>query len=90
MCAEKDPITCHRTILVCRNLQSAGVSIKHILGNGSIENHNDSERRLLRMFKLNHPNMFVDNEQLLNDAYARQGEKIAYQTAEPSQGNWGQ
>lgn len=84
MCAEKDPITCHRTILVCRNLQSAGVKIKHILSNGKIEKHKDSEHRLLRLFKLNHPEMYRSDEQRLNDAYSRQGEKIAYETAETS------
>ena len=31
MCAEKDPIACHRTILVCRKLRSRDIEIKHIL-----------------------------------------------------------
>lgn len=30
MCAEKEPLDCHRTILVCRNLKDQGVCIKHI------------------------------------------------------------
>ncbi len=81
MCAEKDPITCHRTILVCRNLQSVGVSIKHILSNGRVENHKDSEQRLLRLFKLSQrqSDMFRSDKQKLNDAYALQGKKIAYE-----------
>lgn len=90
MCAEKDPITCHRTILVCRNLQSAGVEIKHILSNGRVEKHKDSEQRLMRLFNLNHPDMFRSEEQRLEDAYSLQGEKIAYEIAEPSNKNWGQ
>lgn len=89
MCAEKDPITCHRTILVCRNLQFDGVTIKHILSNGRVEEHKDSEQRLLRLFKLNHPDMFRSDEQRLNDAYSLQGEKIAYETAEPQNENLG-
>jgi uncharacterized protein (DUF488 family) len=84
MCAEKDPITCHRTILVCRNLLGEGVTIGHILENGNIEFHKDSEQRLLRIFKLNHPELFRSEQQRLDDAYARQGEKIAYETAEPT------
>lgn len=87
MCAEKDPITCHRTILVCRNLQSSGVTIRHILSNGRIEKHKESEQRLLRLFKLYHPDMFRSDEQRLNDAYSLQGEKIAYETAEPENEN---
>lgn len=84
MCAEKDPITCHRTILICRNLTSRGINIKHILSNGRIENQKDSEQRLLKLFMLNHPDMFRSEQQRLNDAYSRQGEKIAYEVAEPT------
>lgn len=84
MCAEKDPITCHRTILICRNLTSRGINIKHILSNGKIEDQKDSEQRLLNIFKLNHPDMFRSEQQRLNDAYSRQGEKIAYEVAEPT------
>lgn len=84
MCAEKDPITCHRTILICRNLTSRGINIKHILSNGRIEDQKDSEQRLLKLFMLNHPDMFRSEQQRLNDAYSRQGEKIAYEVAEPT------
>lgn len=84
MCAEKDPITCHRTILVCRNLAYRGINIKHILSTGKTEDHKDSEQRLLKLFKLNYPEMFRNEQQRLNDAYTRQGEKIAYEAAEPT------
>ena len=84
MCAEKDPITCHRTILICRNLTDKGINIKHIMSNGRTEDHKDSEQRLLKLFGLNHPDMFRSEQQRLNDAYIRQGEKIAYETAEPT------
>jgi len=84
MCAEKDPITCHRTILICRNLADKGINIKHIMSNGRTEDHKDSEQRLLKIFGLNHPDMFRSEQQRLNDAYIRQGEKIAYETAEPT------
>lgn len=81
MCAEKDPITCHRTILICRNLLSSGIKIKHILGNGKVEDHKDSEHRLLKLFKLNHPDIFSTEQQRIDDAYIRQGKKIAYEAA---------
>ena len=84
MCAEKDPITCHRTILICRNLSNKGINIKHIMSNGRTENHKDSEQRLLKFFGLNHPDLFRSEQQRLNDAYMRQGKKIAYETAEPA------
>lgn len=90
MCAEKDPITCHRTILICRNLLTAGIKIKHILGNGKTEDQRDSENRLMKLFNLYHPDFFRSEQQRIEDAYSRQGEKIAYEIAEPSNENWGQ
>ncbi|MDD3815786.1 MAG: DUF488 domain-containing protein [Desulfocapsaceae bacterium] len=82
MCAEKDPITCHRTILICRNLMPAGINIKHIMSNGRVEAHKDSEQRLLKLFNLNQPEMFRSEEQRLAEAYSRQGKIIAYKTVE--------
>jgi hypothetical protein len=80
MCAEQDPITCHRTILICRNLQD--VHIKHILGSGKLEEHKDSEQRLLKLMNLHHPDMFFTKDQRLDQAYIRQGKKIAYESIE--------
>jgi uncharacterized protein (DUF488 family) len=37
MCTEKDPIQCHRTILVCRHLRAKDTTIKHILEDGELE-----------------------------------------------------
>src|SRR5262249_12681672 len=42
LCAEKDPLTCHRTILVCRNLRSESLAISHILEDGGIETNSDA------------------------------------------------
>ncbi len=39
MCAEKEPLECHRTLLVARVLVEHGVVVKHILANGSLESH---------------------------------------------------
>lgn len=78
MCAEKDPITCHRTILICRNLMSSDINIKHILEDGTAENHRDSEIRLMKLFELNQPDLFLSEQQRLEEAYSRQEEKIAY------------
>jgi uncharacterized protein (DUF488 family) len=48
MCAEKDPLRCHRTLLICRHLREdfAG-RIRHILADGALESHEDLEQRLL-------------------------------------------
>jgi len=90
MCAEKDPITCHRTILVCRNMLNSGVEISHILGDSKTEKHRDSENRLMKLFKLDLPDLFRSEEQRLDEAYLLQGKKIAHEIAEPTNEHWGQ
>lgn len=82
MCAEKDPITCHRAILICRNLVSSNIKIEHILENGGIEEHEESEQRLMKLFNLNYPDFFQTEQQRLEEAYSRQAEKIAYEIIE--------
>lgn len=47
MCAEKDPLTCHRMVLVCRNLRHYDIIIEHILNNGKLESQASIEDRLL-------------------------------------------
>ncbi|MBF0526961.1 MAG: DUF488 domain-containing protein [Deltaproteobacteria bacterium] len=78
MCAEKDPIFCHRTILICRNLRYYNISIRHILGDGNLEEHKESELRLLKLLKLNQMSIFTTASDQMERAYDKQGEKIAY------------
>src|ERR671922_582109 len=51
MCAEKEPLDCHRTILVGRALAQRGAELCHILTDGRIEPHAETEQRLLRVAK---------------------------------------
>lgn len=78
MCAEKDPVTCHRTILVCRHLRTEDIEILHILEDGSLENNRDSEKRLMRLLKMPETTLFETPEELLEKTYDLQGRKIAY------------
>jgi uncharacterized protein (DUF488 family) len=78
LCAEKDPITCHRNILVCRNLKRFNIDIYHILSPDEIEKNSQSEERLLKLFSLEQNELFLGKEDLLEEAYNRQGELIAY------------
>ncbi|MDJ0620086.1 MAG: DUF488 domain-containing protein [Calothrix sp. MO_192.B10] len=55
MCAEQDPITCHRAILVCQHLHEFNLDINHILKNGDLETHHHLEERLLELHKLKPP-----------------------------------
>lgn len=81
MCAEKEPLACHRTILIARYLVQRDFSIKHILRDGEIEYHDATMERLLRILDLdaNVPDMFRSKADLLEEAYRIQGRKIAYE-----------
>ena len=52
MCSEKEPLECHRTLLVAHNLAQRGVAVQHILAEGNLENHDEAMNRLLDLFKL--------------------------------------
>ena len=52
MCAEKDPIVCHRAILICPHLKNAGLEIHHIHKNGDLETNEDLENRVLKQNNL--------------------------------------
>jgi uncharacterized protein (DUF488 family) len=47
MCAEKEPLDCHRTVLVSRRLAERGVAIEHLLADGAVRRHADIEEALL-------------------------------------------
>lgn len=83
MCAEKDPLQCHRTLLVCRHLRdSFSGRIFHILENGTLEPHEVTESRLIQESGLStvQSEMFSDQtEAPLERAYRRRGLQIAYQ-----------
>lgn len=81
MCAEKDPLACHRTILVTRHLVGRGMSAQHILEDGSLESHDKAMERLMRQLKLPEGDMFRSRSDWLEDAYRLQGDRIAYEEA---------
>jgi uncharacterized protein (DUF488 family) len=49
MCAEREPLDCHRCLLVARSLAERSVAVGHILHDGSIEAHAATEQRLLAL-----------------------------------------
>lgn len=77
MCAEKDPLECHRTILVCRQFRH-DLTIQHILSDGGLESHADAEARLLAEEKVPDDDLYTPREELIAQAYDRRGGKIAY------------
>lgn len=85
MCAEKDPLTCHRMVLICRNLRGDDTLIRHILEDGSLEDNRDTERRLMKLLKIDPADLFSTKEEQIQRAYDLQAEKVAY-TLEEGQG----
>ena len=79
LCTEKEPLECHRTLLVSRVLHERGVSIAHILADGILEDHADAMLRLVEIHKLP-PNgdMFRTPTEVIAEALTRQAHKFAY------------
>lgn len=79
MCAEKDPLTCHRTVLVAHFARDQFSDTLHILEDGSIESRVEADLRLLTEYKLEKDDLFSPYEERLALAYSRRAEKIAYE-----------
>jgi uncharacterized protein (DUF488 family) len=78
MCAEKEPLDCHRTILVSRRLVDDGLAVKHILYDGKIEDHADAIERLICLLKVPTADMFRGHDAVIRTAYEQQANSIAY------------
>ncbi len=78
MCAEKDPITCHRMILVAKEAKTEFTKIFHILADGSLETQEHAEARLLEAHHAQEPDLFAPREQRLETAYRSRAQEIAY------------
>ena len=49
MCAEREPLDCHRCLLIAPALAERGLTVGHILADGTIEPHAATEERLLNI-----------------------------------------
>jgi uncharacterized protein (DUF488 family) len=78
MCSERDPLDCHRCLLVARALAARGVSVGHILHNGEIESHIDTERRLLKAAGDDSDLFVTGQDERLAAAYQRRVRAVAY------------
>jgi uncharacterized protein (DUF488 family) len=78
MCAEKEPLDCHRTILVARELRKRRVEVSHILASGEVEPHDATIGRLRERLGLAKDDLFARDETHDAEAYDLQGRRIAY------------
>ena len=84
LCAEKEPLECHRTILVARKLVERGISVKHILSDSTVEDHAHAMERLISKLRIPNDDMFRMKEVVISEAYSRQGDQIAYREQDAS------
>lgn len=82
MCAEKDPIDCHRTIMIGRALDLLGFDVCHILADGSLSSQRDIDERLLKIYHLDEANLFQTRDELICEAYVCKNIQIGYRGKE--------
>jgi len=71
MCAEREPLDCHRCLLVGRALAARGLAIGHLLIDATIEPHTATEDRLLALAAKGPADLFDDRAASLDHAYHR-------------------
>ena len=85
LCTEKEPLECHRTLLVARALAERGLAVFHILADGRLETHHDALLRLVEAHKLPPDgDMFRTRDDVIADALERQARKFAYVGEKPA------
>jgi uncharacterized protein (DUF488 family) len=82
LCAEKEPLACHRTILVARELAMQGIPIRHILSPTEAEDHAQTTDRLLQELEMDEGHLFFNREELIAEAFRLQGQRVAYQRSD--------
>ena len=78
MCAEKEPLSCHRTILVAPALERRKVEIQHILADDTLEPHDHAMQRLIDGLKLPAADLFRSRHALVTEALTRRAARIGY------------
>ena len=82
MCAEREPLDCHRTLLVARALDLRGLETLHIHADGRLERHADAMDRLVEKFDLHADGDLFrgprSRAELVAEAVTRQACEVAY------------
>jgi uncharacterized protein (DUF488 family) len=84
LCAEKEPLSCHRSILIARYLHERSIGVQHILEDGSLEDHDALLLRLLELHGIQENHLFHTKDELVALAYEKQAEEIEYTASQVS------
>jgi uncharacterized protein (DUF488 family) len=76
LCAEREPLDCHRCLLVGRVLAERGLTLGHIRADGTIEPHAATEDRLLALAG-DDADLFRERAERLAHAYRRRAQAVA-------------
>jgi uncharacterized protein (DUF488 family) len=78
MCTEREPLACHRCLLVARALAEHGLAVGHVLHDGAVEPHAATEQRLVELDG-SEADLFVTGQsERLAAAYRRRARAVAY------------
>ena len=78
MCAEREPLDCHRCLLVARKFAERGLAIGHILHDGAIEPHAATEERLLALSGEDRDLFAAGQAERLAAAYRCRAQAVAF------------
>jgi uncharacterized protein (DUF488 family) len=78
MCAEREPLDCHRCLLVTRRLAERGCAIGHILHDGTVEPHTATEQRLLALAADDRDLFAAGQDDRLAAAYRGRARAVAF------------
>lgn len=87
MCTEKNPMDCHRAIMVGKGFMDAGVEVKHILPDGSYLTQSDLERQMLNKYfpEYNQLSLFQEENRsekyYVEECYRIRNREIGYSIA---------
>lgn len=81
MCTERDPLACHRSILVARVIEELGQKVIHIVDAKNSESHDEAIERLLHEEKLSLGDMFRTDAETIDLAYEKRETVIAFKTS---------
>ncbi len=78
LCSERDPLTCHRMLLIARRWSERGGDALHILADGALEDEKSAEARLMREVGLSGNDMFRSVAEARDEAFRRRAKEVAY------------
>lgn len=85
LCAEEDPLQCHRFLMICPEFVKRGIEPVHIRRGGILESQCEAEDRLLKLQDLTaftSDSLFVsERNSAIEEALRKQSEEFAFRTS---------